>query len=260
MIRSHAAKTCGFTLIELLVVISIIAILISILLPALGAARGAAQAVECASNQRTIGQGYHMYASDYNQYIVPAVMYAPAYWSGVIYRRPFAELMSRAGNYSKNDYGTVFSKTGSFSCPSEERPMLGNYSTGREFGYYHFQENSWICGYEGSNPINERGLHHRFDDLRAGHQDVLIGGDSGLLNGYNLDYTVYIQYRHFNSGDPKQDHAPTDGWEQGGGMANFLFADGHVDNHGWTAFTAGTAVLMTGRSDEYGFSGWYLRD
>jgi prepilin-type N-terminal cleavage/methylation domain-containing protein/prepilin-type processing-associated H-X9-DG protein len=249
----------GFTLIELLVVISIIAILISILLPALGAARGAAQALECASNQRTVGQGYHMYASDYDQYIVPARMAAPSYWNGAVNSRPFAELMSRAGNYSKNDYGTVFSATGSFSCPSEERPMFVSYTLGG-FSYYHFAENSWICGYPTSNPINERGLHHRFDDLRAGHQDVLIGGDSGLTSAYGLDYVVYNEYRHFTSGDRKNDHAPTDAWAQGGGLANFLFADGHVSNHGWTAFTAGTAVLMTGRSDEYGFSGWYLRD
>jgi prepilin-type N-terminal cleavage/methylation domain-containing protein/prepilin-type processing-associated H-X9-DG protein len=259
--QQSRSNTCsGFTLIELLVVISIISILIAILLPALGSARGAAQAAECMSNQRTVGQGFHMYANDYDNFIVPARMDAPSYWNGVVNGRPFAELMTRAGDYSKNDYGTILTRTGSFSCPAETRPMLGNYSTGVEFGYYHFQINSWIAGYNTSSPINERGLFHRFDDLRAGHPDVLIGGDSGLLNAYGLDYTVYINYRHHFTGDMADDHNTADTWEQGGGSANFLFADGHVGSHGWRAFTAGTAVLMTGRSDEYGFSGWYLAD
>jgi prepilin-type N-terminal cleavage/methylation domain-containing protein/prepilin-type processing-associated H-X9-DG protein len=262
MLEHTARARYGFTLIELLVVISIIAILISILLPALGAARGAAQALECASNQRTVGQAYHMYASDYDNFIVPARMDAPAYWNGVTYSRPFAELISRAGNYSKNDYGTVFSKTGSFSCPAESRPMLGNYSTGIEFGYYHFGENSWIQSYEtiGYTGTDKRhNWFHRYDDLRAGHQDVILIADFVQINLYGLDYLVYIGYRHFSSGDMAQDHIPTDAFEQGGGTANVMFADGHVASHDHTSFNT-TSTLMTGRKDEYGITGWYLNN
>jgi len=58
----------GFTLIELLVVISIIAMLLSILMPSLQKAKQQAKAVICATNQKSLGTIWALYANDNEEY------------------------------------------------------------------------------------------------------------------------------------------------------------------------------------------------
>ncbi|MGN6507602.1 MAG: type II secretion system protein [Tepidisphaeraceae bacterium] len=68
---SQFRRRYGFTLVELLVVIGIIALLISILLPSLNQARRAAQATVCLSQLKQLGTAVTLYASTYNNYILP---------------------------------------------------------------------------------------------------------------------------------------------------------------------------------------------
>jgi len=65
-------KRKAFTLIELLVVIAIIAILAAILFPVFAKAREKARQITCLSNSKQLGQGMMMFAQDHDEFLPKA--------------------------------------------------------------------------------------------------------------------------------------------------------------------------------------------
>lgn len=68
------ASRSAFTLVEMVVVVAIILLLSAMLFPVLETALGRAEGVSCISNMRNIGIASRLYADDYDDTIVPAML------------------------------------------------------------------------------------------------------------------------------------------------------------------------------------------
>jgi prepilin-type N-terminal cleavage/methylation domain-containing protein len=107
----------GFTLVELLVVMAVISILASMLLPALASAKGKARAISCVSNLRQIGAAIHVYAGDFQDYLLPAEYNV---FNGAKFEEGWATLLVN-GSYlpapRAGTYGTLAGGNSVFRCP-----------------------------------------------------------------------------------------------------------------------------------------------
>lgn len=143
-------KKSGFTLIELLVVIAIIAILLAILFPSIHAAKENAKRIICAHNLSSIGQGFFVYASNYDQNLPPAyyrVGENKVWRTYVSYQvdrsNPENPIASGPYNLAYLYHDEIVSNPEVFYCPSTTLKLQT--ATGVSFSYdaYHDDQHDW---------------------------------------------------------------------------------------------------------------------
>lgn len=164
---SHHVRR-AFTLIELLVVIAIIAILAAILFPVFSQAKAAAKSISSLSNTKQLGLGWLMYAGDYDDKVVPEVVWNSndaLYWYG------FAGSAFSPWTYELLPY----EKSGQITQDPQISPNVqGNpkyYSTDQydtynpEYSYNYEQLDPWL--YAPGNPLATYGFVYTMNGVAS---------------------------------------------------------------------------------------------
>lgn len=214
----------AFTLIELLVVIAIIAILAAILLPVLASAKNSAKKSVCASNQRQIGQGFLMYASD-NDDSYPNNG-DPYLWVGKRWRWPVMAHIG-AGQKQGADFSGTTSNRSLFLCPADT--LAGSSYDATSYAYsaalYHSPDQI--------NSMRVRNLIISVDDPGPGATTVGQSSAAVAFPSSKGMLTEWYNSHEFGSGGRigfwgtlKPGLVPGDDRWQGSRI--MVFADGHV--------------------------------
>ncbi len=248
----------GFTLVEMLVVIGIIAILMAILMPVLGKVRRQAARTQCATNLRTLAQGWSIYANDHRGLSAPGRL--PIDWAsksvyflgdGDQYRPRWYELLGAAvkkyptKKFNVNQDDSWLVENPLFLCPTvPERNNSRNYC----YGYnYQFLGNArrkpngeWI-----NFPVKVGGIKAAQTVLAMDSLGTAAGKPTAKRTAYYPD-GIKDEYAVGNKGwcvDPprltaKSDYADPKHREpihrsgpdaRHDGKLNVAFCDGHVE-------------------------------
>jgi prepilin-type N-terminal cleavage/methylation domain-containing protein/prepilin-type processing-associated H-X9-DG protein len=219
----------AFTLIELLVVIAIIAILAAILFPVFGRARENARRSSCQSNLKQIGLGILQYNQDYDErFPMSRSDGGPTY---------FGTFPNNAlpWHMAIQPYVKSFQL---FKCASNTATGSVNWSNmgqGDLIAKSYVANGTGWTGYSpdwgGVQPMNTPGVNGggiSLAQVKSAAQLILVGERNISGNGdpeyYRCDANQYFSFTN---------HL---------GMANFLFADGHVKSMKPTA--TGTPLNM----------------
>jgi len=224
-------KTIGFTLIELLVVVAIISLLLSLILPALERARTQAKVVQCATNQRNIGFGWHLYLAA-NKDTFPKYYGNMSWFYGG--RHPTLWEKRNRVEYPRvlNPYvGMAVQNQRAaelFACPGDrpirrvtgEPAVTNGHNVYDYYGNCYFMNRLLLSVDDPETAYVERDPF-RVKNVKIDHSRMLVAGD--------------VQWFYATAEEPRYDarfHFDDD-------RANALFLDGHV---AFVEFFSGQAV------------------
>jgi len=276
--RGRFYSAHAFTLIEVLVVIAIIGVLLGMLVPSLQRARAESKAVACASNLRTLGQGWNIYANDNRGLAVPARL--PTYSEGG-FQNPLNQYKITTGKKYRPRWPALMQ--GAVGVPAIRHPKTTrNRQNYRSKAYYcpsatWTDERNAAYGYNyqflGSHRLDEgrlRNLPVPLSRVRATAQTVVIADSLGSAAAFpkrlRKDYSNEGRdvQREGNYGwliDPPR-LGPTSSRAGGTGSprsapderhlgkTNVLFADGH--SRATTLKDLGYQVRRDGAVEEEG--------
>ncbi len=242
-VQACGENKAGFTLIELLVVIAIIGVLVGLLLPAVQQAREAARRISCSSNVRQLGVAMHSYMSANNgRFPCQRIDDDERYQNSVAGSwTPGGKALFWFGevDYRTNSNGTLDVKAGPLQpffesnasvlqCPNFSEIMLEQVKFGDRiataFGY-NSQLGPGSGNYYGSEPGGPyQDKTYRIKDVPETSRTIAFAETAMIY--FAPPYGLREQLGGFNKPSTTD---PAVHFRHGGGFANAVFVDGHVE-------------------------------